>query len=156
MFFPSPSDGIREMLRVLKPAKKAAFAVWHFAENNPFHYVLSRIVDEFVESPPLPPDAPDAFRFAEPGKLQRLLIQSGASESASERLLRFSIRIPVSLEDFWTLRCEMSEKLREQLASLSEDQLRDLKRRAVDAFSVYSTASGIQFPAEVLIVTARK
>jgi ubiquinone/menaquinone biosynthesis C-methylase UbiE len=46
MFFPSPLDGLREMLRVLKPDGKLAVAVWHFAEHNPFHYVLSRVVAE--------------------------------------------------------------------------------------------------------------
>jgi ubiquinone/menaquinone biosynthesis C-methylase UbiE len=45
MFFPSPVDGVREMLRVLKPGRKLAFAVWHFAEKNPFHSALSRVMD---------------------------------------------------------------------------------------------------------------
>src|SRR5216683_845031 len=47
MFFPSPVDGVREMLRVLKPGRKMALAVWHFAENNPFHYALARIIERF-------------------------------------------------------------------------------------------------------------
>lgn len=36
MFFPSPVDAVREMLRVLKPGRKLALAVWHLAERNPF------------------------------------------------------------------------------------------------------------------------
>src|SRR6476660_4264884 len=70
MFFPSPVDGVREMLRVLKPGRKLALAVWHFAENNPFHYALARVIERFVDSPPPAPDAPDAFRFASPGRLR--------------------------------------------------------------------------------------
>src|SRR2546428_126520 len=84
---------IREMLRVLKPGKKLAFAVWHFAESNPFYYTLSRVIDRYGESPPLPPDAPDAFRFAPPGKLLEALASAGAI-ALSERLLQFSIEAP--------------------------------------------------------------
>ena len=35
----------------------------------------------------------------------------------SERLLKFTIQAPISVEAFWELRCEMSEKLREKIAS---------------------------------------
>jgi ubiquinone/menaquinone biosynthesis C-methylase UbiE len=41
MFFSSPIDGVREMLRVLKPGRKLALAVWHFAEKNLFHFASS-------------------------------------------------------------------------------------------------------------------
>ena len=59
MFFPSPIDAVREMLRVLKPGQKLALAVWHFAERNPFHHSLSRVIDRYVDSPPLAPDTLD-------------------------------------------------------------------------------------------------
>src|ERR1700686_3905516 len=77
MFFPSPVDGVREMLRVLKPGRKLAFAVWHFAERNPFHSALSRVMDRYVDSPPLEPEAPDAFRFAPRGKLMKIFSEAG-------------------------------------------------------------------------------
>jgi ubiquinone/menaquinone biosynthesis C-methylase UbiE len=155
MFFPSPVAGVREMLRVLKPGRKLALAVWHFAENNPFHYSLSRVIDRYVESPPLAPDALDAFRFATPGKLRAILSEAGAI-SLSERLLQFRIQAAISLEDFWTLRIEMSEKLREKMARLSNDQMTEVKRRTLESLREYVTDSGMSFPAEVLIVSGAK
>jgi len=155
MFFPVPVDGVREMLRVLKPRRKLALAVWHFAENNPFHYALSRVMDRYVESPPLAPDALDAFRFATPGKLRAILSEAGAS-SVSERLLQFPIQAAISLEDFWTLRIEMSEKLREKIARLSNDQVAEVKRQTLESLGEYRTGSGMSFPAEVLIVSGAK
>jgi ubiquinone/menaquinone biosynthesis C-methylase UbiE len=155
MFFPAPVEGIREMLRVLKPGRKLALAVWHFAEKNPFHYTLSRVVDRYVASPPLAPDALDAFRFAAPGKLRTILIEAGAV-SVSERLLQFPIQAAIPLADFWTLRIEMSEKLREKIARLSDDQLAKVKRESLESLGEYSTDNGMSFPAEVLIVSGAK
>src|SRR5215470_19429539 len=118
MFFPSPVDAVLEMLRVLKPGRKLALAAWYLVEENSFFYTLSRVIERYVDSPPPAPDAPDAFRFASPGKLRDLLGDAGAM-APSERLLQFKIQAPVSVEDFWTIRCEMSEKLREKFARLS-------------------------------------
>ena len=155
MFFPSPADAVREMLRVLKPGKKLALAVWHFSEKNPFFYTLSRVIERYVDSPPPAPDDPDAFRFASPGKLRDVLGEVGAM-APSERLLQFTIQAPISVEDFWTLRCEMSEKLREKVAMLSREQLTEVKRQSLEALRGYSTDRGMSFPAEVLIVSGTK
>jgi ubiquinone/menaquinone biosynthesis C-methylase UbiE len=155
MFFPSPVDAVREILRVLKPGRKLALAVWHSADTNPFFYTLSRIIERYVDSPPPAPDAPDAFRFASPGKLRDLLGEAGAM-APSERLLQFEIQAPVSVEDFWTLRCEMSEKLREKFARLSTEQLGEVKRQSLEALREYSTDLGMSFPAQVMIVSGSK
>ena len=144
MFFPSPVDAVREML-----------AVWDFAEHNPFHASLQQVIDHYVDSPPLAPDAPDAFRFARPGKLRDVLREAGAM-APSERLLQFTIEAPISAENFWALRCEMSEKLREKLATLQSEQLREVKRLSLEAFREYSTDHGMSFPAQVLIVSGTK
>ena len=155
MFFPSPLNGIREMLRVLKLGRKMALAVWHFGESNPFHHGLARIVDRYAPEPALPPDAPDAFRFAPPGKLKEIMIEAEVHE-VTERLFQFHINVSQSVEEFWNLRLEMSEKLRQRLATLAPDTMGDLKQKALDAFRPYSTAEGLSFPAEVLIVSGRK
>ena len=155
MFFSSPVDAVRECLRVLKPGGRISMAVWHFAERNPFHYVVAQVVERYVESPPPAPDSPDAFRFAEPGELQAVLSKAGVAP-ASERLLQFSIQASISVEEFWTLRNEMSEKLRTKLAVLSKQQIAELNREVIEALRAYSSEGGIVFPAEVLIVSGGK
>ena len=155
MFFPDPLKGILEILRVLKPRRRATFAVWSFVDSNPFHYVLARIVDRYVEPVPASPDAPDAFRYAAPGKLRMVLDQAGAVETV-ERLFRFKIEAPLSPEDFWNLRLDWSEKLRSRLATLAEEAKTQARREVLDAFQEYSNEKGMAFPAEVLLVSGRK
>jgi ubiquinone/menaquinone biosynthesis C-methylase UbiE len=151
MFFPSPVEAVRQMLRVLKPRRKLALAVWHSADTNPFFNTVSQVIDRYVESPPPAPDAPDAFRFATPGKLRDILADAGVM-APTERLLQFNIQAPVSKEEFWILRTELSEKMREKIALLSSDQLTEAKHQVLEAFRPYSTATGMSFPAQVLIV----
>ena len=155
MFFASPVDSFREWLRVLKPGGRIAMAVWHFADRNPFHYTVAQVVERYVDSPPPAPDSPDAFRFASPGKLRAVLSEAGVA-ATSERLLRFSIEASISVENFWTLRSEMSEKLRTKIALLSKQQIAALEREVIEALTAYSSDRGISFPAEVLIVSGRK
>ena len=143
------------MLRVLKPEGMLALAAWSSAERNPFHHVLADIINRFVDPTPLQPDAPDAFRFASPGKLLAILSQAGVV-APTERVLKFKIEAPVSAEEFWALRCEMSESFSKKLAALSTQQSAELKLLAIDAFREYSTDRGISFPAEVLILGGTK
>jgi ubiquinone/menaquinone biosynthesis C-methylase UbiE len=150
MFFASPADDVRELLRVLKPGGKLALAVWGSLQTNPFFHTLQYVVDEFV--PPGEPTGPDAFRFAGPGKLRGILAQAAAA-SPSERLLKFTIHAPLSAEEFLTLRTEMSEVTRQKLAQLPPAQLAEARRRILDALLPYSTPDGMRFPSEVLIVS---
>ena len=155
MFFPSPVESAREILRVLKPGRKLALAVWSFADTNPFLYTMQRVIDRFVDPTPPEPDAPDTFRFAAPGKLRDILGEAGAT-APSERLLQFTIEAPVSVEDFWALRLEISEKLRAKVATLSAGQATEVKHQSLEALREYSTGSAMSFPAEVLIVSGTK
>ena len=132
-----------------------ALAAWQAAERNPFHYTVAHVLERYVSSPPQAADSPDAFRFAEPGKLRAVLSEAGVA-AVSERLLQFSIRASVSVEEFWTLRSEMSENLRSKLAKMPAEQVAEVKREAIAALRAYSGDGAMSFPAEVLIVSGVK
>jgi ubiquinone/menaquinone biosynthesis C-methylase UbiE len=152
MFFPSPVGAVGEMLRVLKPGGKLALAVWRSAEDNPFFHVLQQAVDRYFDSTP---DVQDTFRFSDFGKLRDILGEAGALAPA-ERLLSFTIHARVSAEEFWTMRCQMSQTLREKVAMLSPDRLAEARRDALAALHAYSNGSGLDLPAQVLIVSGAR
>src|SRR5207302_7578980 len=121
MFFPDPLAAFREMLRVTKPQGALTLVVWHKSELNPFLHLVTDVLSRYVETPPADSDAPGAFRFAEPGSLANILKEAGARD-VRERLLKFRMEAPISIDEFWELRSETSGTLREKLSTLSDRQ----------------------------------
>ena len=155
MFFPDPLAAFREMLRVTKPRGVLALVVWGKSETNPFCYLITDIMSRHVESPPVDPDAPGAFRFAEPGKLASILSAAGAVE-VRERILKFSIAAPISPEEFWHLRSGTSETLRTKLEKLSDAERTQISKEVLESVTEFFPNNHMSFPAEMLIVTGRK
>jgi ubiquinone/menaquinone biosynthesis C-methylase UbiE len=155
MFFVDPVTGVREALRVIVEDGYVSFVVWGPKEANPFFSSVNDVVDKFVESPDQDPDAPDAFRFATPGKLVGILKNAGA-KSVIERQLDFQIEAALSFEQFWQLRTEMSETLRDKMARLTPAQLPTIKQAVADAARRYFASEKMSFPAEALIVSGKK
>jgi len=156
MFFPDPLAGLREMLRVTKREGMLSLAVWGKSDLNPFSYLITDVVARHFEpAEPADPNAPGAFRFAEPSSLARILAEAGAVD-VRERELKFNIAAPISPEQFWELRAETSGTLREKLATLSPSQADLLKKEAQLAFQEYFSNNQMSIPAQMIIVTGRK
>jgi ubiquinone/menaquinone biosynthesis C-methylase UbiE len=155
MFFPDPSGGLREMLRVTRPGGANSFAVWHRSDLNPFSYVVTKVISRYVEPPATTPGAPDAFRFAAPGALVGILEKSGASD-VRERLLKFYIAAPLTPEEFWAMRSETSGTLREKLTKLSEEERFRVAHEVQEAAREFFPNNQMSFPAQMIIVTGKK
>lgn len=155
MLFSDPAAALREMLRVTKPGGALCFVVWGENARNPFTSCVTKVISRYVDSPAEDPDAPGAFRFAEGGKLARLLTEAGATD-VQERELDFHIAAPISVEQFWEMRSTMSGTLRDKLATLSPEKARQVSLDVQDAVREFFPNNQMNFPAHMLIVCGRK
>ncbi len=155
MFFVDPVTAVREALRVILVDGYVSFVVWGPKEANPFFSTITDVIDRFVEVPSQDPDAPDAFRFAVPGKLAGIL-ENADAKNVIARQLNFQIKAAISFEQFWQLRTEMSGTLREKMAGIAPSQLPTLKQAVADAARRYFKSGTMSFPAQALIVSGRK
>jgi ubiquinone/menaquinone biosynthesis C-methylase UbiE len=155
MFFPDPVGGIREVLRVVRSNGHVSFAVWGSKDANPFFSTMNDVFDRLVESTNEDPEAPDPFRFAVSGALAEIMKEAGAG-NVTERQLDFEIEAPISFEQFWQLRSEMSASLREKLAGLTPEKIKVIKHTVRDVARKYFASGTMNFPARALILTGRR
>lgn len=155
MLFSDPPAALREMLRVTKPQGALCFVVWGNSERNPFTSAVTKVMSRYVDTPAVDPDAPGAFRFAEPGKLAKLLTEAGATQ-VRERELNFRIAAPISAEQYWQMRATTSGTLREKLATLSADTTRQIASEVQESVKEFFPNNQMNFPAQMLIISGRK
>lgn len=155
MLFPDPPAAIREMLRVTKPGKRLAFVVWDKSELNPFCYVVTNVLEQHVKSQPTDPDAPGAFRFAEPGKLTNVMTEAGAVD-VKEEVLKFDMAAPISQREFWSMRSQASDTLRTKLNQLSDAEQSQVADEVEQAVSKFFPQNQMKFPAQMIVASGRK
>jgi acetyl esterase/lipase len=152
MFFSDPSKAVGEMLRVTKEGGKIALAVWGKSENNPFSSRVTSVLSRYLPPAPVVAGGHDAFRFAEPGTLAEILKSAGAA-AVQDRLLKFRIAAPISIDRFWEMRSETSETLRNKVAQLAPDERTRIAKEVKEEIAVFFAKGVMDFPAEMRIVT---
>jgi len=155
MFFPDAVAATREMLRVARPGGRLAFVVWHKSELNPFSYVVTNVMDQHVKSQAADPDAPGAFRFAEPGKLTNVMTEAGAVD-VKEAILKFEIAAPISRSEFWSMRSQTSDTLRAKLNQLSGAEQSQIADEVEQAVSEFFPQDQMKFPAQMIVASGKK
>jgi len=154
MFIPDATKAITEMLRVTRNSGRITIAVWNDLKKNLMHSVPTDALRPFIPPEPTPPDALGAFRFSEPGKLTALFRGAGA-KAIEESTVDFEITAIASIDEFWDIRSQMSESMRNKLAQLSPDQRGNAATAVKQAVQNYYANGAMRFPASIRVITVR-
>lgn len=77
MFFVAPKQAFSHLRQWLVPGGRFVFAVWGPPDDNPWASLVRQTVAEYIERPPLQPNAPHPFRYADHTVLYNLLHEAG-------------------------------------------------------------------------------
>lgn len=154
MFLPDILKAAAEIARVLKSGGWLAAAVWSTPDKNPSIRLSMEAIKQVVELPPPDPTAPGIFRLAKPGELAGMLQQAGLTDVAEQEFLaEWSY---ASAEEYYASLMELAAPIQNLMATLSADQMQDVKRRIIQAAAQYRRGGRITFPIAVRMVAARK
>jgi SAM-dependent methyltransferase len=153
MLMADPGTALRETRRVLKPGGRVALAAWTGPDENPWSAITGRELVRRGLAPPVAPDEPGQFAWAEEGVIAEQLAQGGFVEFEVETV-SFEERYS-SFEDYWTTQAEMSGRMRDGLAR-AEPGVEDAMRAAVREQVAPSTApdGSITLPARTWVAVA--
>jgi len=84
-----------------------------------------------------------------------VLTEAGAID-VEEGIVTFDIEAPITARQFWTIRSQTSDTLREKLAKLSADEQAQVAVEIEQAVKEFFPANQMKFPAQFVIATANK
>lgn len=77
MYMPRPERALERIWRALRPGGRLVCATWAGPEQVEYASLPRRTVARFCQLPPVDPEAPGVFRFADPEHLRAVLARSG-------------------------------------------------------------------------------
>lgn len=143
MYFPSLSEGVRNMVRVLKPNHKIALSAWAEPAKNPWATTIGNVINTMLSVSPPPPDAPTPFRCAKFGTLAQLFKDAGLKD-VREIEIKGHVVFD-SPEHYWDVMTAVAPPLVQALSEAEDAKRHEIQQTVFEAAKRYEGQGKIVF-----------
>ena len=154
MFALDPARAAAEMHRVLRPAGRAAVAVWASRQDNPWLGVLLDTITQVTGIDVPPSGIPGPFTLSDASGLRQLFAGAGFTGLTLDHV-GAPLRSP-SFEAWWTRNLAVAgpaANILNKLDNATRSQLRETVRAAVTR---YESNGALELPGLAVVVTGRR
>ncbi len=157
MFFDDPVPAFENILGSLRPGGQMIFATWGQIDANPYFKTVARVArDVLGPVPKTDPDLPGPFALRDPGRINAILTDADFKEIDIE-VVSLDLTPQGTLRDFAENCCVIGPAERALVHHKADAAARErLIKRLELHFQGYQSSAGLQIPAEINFVTARK
>ena len=143
MYFPDMKEGVRELVRVLRPGGKLSLSAWSEPEKNPWVTTMGSIVNRTLGVPPPSPEVPHVFRGSKPDTLANILKECSLDDA---REVEVSGKVSfASPEHYWDFMMDIAPPIVKNLSKADEPTRHNIKTEVLAAAEKYRDGNGIVF-----------
>lgn len=154
MFFPDMHLAAREMIRVLKPGGKLVTAVWGLPEKNIWVTAIANSIQQHLELPIPPPEAPGMFRCAKKGLLKNIFEQEQL-KNLFEQEVNSQLHSGTA-EMYWNMMTEIAAPFVSALSKADANTVATIKKEAIQTIEQHFGKVNVAIDASALVIGGEK
>lgn len=154
MFFPDMRLAAREMIRVLKPGGKLVAAVWGLPEKNIWISAVTHVIQQHLQLPETPVDAPGMFRCAKSGLLQHIF-EEAQLKNVFEREVTNQLHFDTA-EAYWDMMKDISAPIEKVFKTADSITKNAIKSSTIQIIEQHFGKVNLAIDASALVIGGEK
>ncbi len=151
MFFPDIQATLKEMRRVMKPGARLALSVWSGPEKNFWVTVAMGTINQIMELPPPPADAPGMFRCAQEGFMTGEIEKAGFKNISASEL---GSSLSMDAETYWTMMTEVAAPIVGAMSNADTETRQKIKDEVFRKIAEKFPDGDINMQATAILISA--